>query len=60
MKRVGWSPDSKFLMYTISSFKLMTWDESAELYTIGVDGSGNTCVSNGISVSDSVWGRCWR
>jgi len=60
MKRVGWSPDSKFLMYTISSFKLMTWDESAKLYTIGVDGSGNTCVSSGISVSDSVWGRCWR
>ena len=60
MKNVRWSPDSKHLMYTISSWNLNNWDESAKVYTIGVDGTGNTCVSNGITVSDSVWGRYWR
>ena len=58
--RFDWSPDSKFLMYTVVTFSLMTWDRSADIFTIGVDGTGNTCLTNGINGPDWFWGRDWR
>ena len=57
MRNVRWSPDGEYLMYNVLTFKLTTWEASSEIYVIGADGSGNTCLTQDITYGACRW---WR
>jgi len=60
IRNVRWSPDGEFLMYTVLIWKGLTFGASCDIYVIGVDGSGNTCLTRDITTTDRFWGRDWR
>jgi hypothetical protein len=55
-----WSPDGKFLAYTEISLKKATFQITADVYIVGADGKGNTCVANDISTAGYQYGYAWR
>ena len=54
-----WSPDSKYLLYTIWVIGRATWNKKTTMYTIEPDGSGRSSIS-GLSVSTWKSSRDWR
>ncbi len=59
-RTIRWSPDSKFLMYSNCFFSPRTWKGYADVFIIGVDGSGNTCLTRDLTTPDYIYGRDWR
>ena len=57
VRNVRWSPNGEFLMYNVLIWKSTTWDSSVEIYVIGADGSGNTCLTQDITSGSCRW---WR
>lgn len=53
-----WSPDSKFIVYTIMTINRMNRNVDATIFAIGADGSGNSGLTN--SINDQCWSREWR
>ena len=59
-RTIRWSPDSKFLMYSNCFWSPRTWIGYADVFIIGVDGSGNTCLTRDLTTPDYIYGRDWR
>ncbi len=55
----AWSPDSNFVSYAMhgTSFK-GDYSTKSDIYYIGIDGSGNTCLTR--ELSSSVWKNNWH
>jgi hypothetical protein len=54
-----WSPDSKYLVYTIWERNLHNWATKTTIYTIKPDGSSNSAIS-GLSINVWKYSRGWR
>ncbi|MCK5254058.1 MAG: PD40 domain-containing protein [Thermoplasmata archaeon] len=54
-----WSPDSKYVMYTIWERNLHKWGQKTTMYTIEPDGSGRSSIS-GLSIGTWKYSRDWR
>jgi hypothetical protein len=54
-----WSPDGKYIVYTLHERNRQTWDQKTYMYTIGSDGSDNTKISG---FDATVWkvSKAWR
>ena len=59
VERTCWSPDSKFITYTLVTSRFNPMSLDADVYVIGVDGSGNKCLTGSIN-QESCWSREWR
>jgi len=55
-----WSTDGNYLAYTETSLKRATFGITADVYIVGADGKGNTCVANDVSTGGWQYGYAWR
>jgi Tol biopolymer transport system component len=54
------SGDSKYLVYQHRFYKANTIGATYQLYIIGIDGSGKSCVTNNLDADDYKYAIAWR